>query len=66
MPPFLLVYDWACGQVVSVEALPDGDRGGAQRVVTEVGYADDDSIDVTVVEAGSAEEARRAYLDSKA
>ena len=68
LPPvttFLVVYDWACGQVMSVEALEPGDRGGAQRAIVEAGYGDDDSIEVAAVDAESAEAACRAYLDSK-
>jgi hypothetical protein len=52
--PYLLVYDWACGQVMSVVAMSSDDAAAFQRGEVASAYADDPSIEVTVVHAESA------------
>ena len=47
--PFLIVYDWACGQVVLAEELSDAEA----HVAAESAHEDDDSIEVAVVYADS-------------
>ena len=51
--PYLIVYDWACGQVVLAEELSDAEA----HVGAESAHADDDSIEVAVVFAESLEAA---------
>ena len=56
---FLVVYDWACGQLVSVEELRDDGDAASRRA--EAAYAGDDSIEVAVARAGSFDELRRTH-----
>jgi hypothetical protein len=54
-PDFLLIYDWACGQVVSLEQV--GGDAEAARSAAAWAHADDPSIEVRLV---SAEDERQA------
>jgi len=54
---FVVVYDWACGQVVSLDEV-DGDPEAARSAAAWV-HADDPSIEARLVTAGSREEALR-------
>ncbi len=55
---YLVVYDWACGQLVSTAAFASPEAADAQRAEVAAAYADDDAIEVAVVLAESAEAAR--------
>ena len=59
--PFLLVYDWACGQVVTLAELP----GPAAHAEAERAHAGDDSIEVAVVYGDSLETLRRDAVDRR-
>jgi hypothetical protein len=51
--PYLVVYDWACGQLMSVTAMSSDDAAWRQRDEVASAYADDASIEVSVVHAAS-------------
>jgi hypothetical protein len=51
--PYLVVYDWACGQLMSVTAMSSDDAARVQRDEVASAYADDASIEVSVVHAES-------------
>jgi hypothetical protein len=51
--PYLLVWDWACGQLMALTAMPDDDAARLQRDEVASAYADDASIEVSVVHAES-------------
>ena len=55
--PYLLVWDWACGQLMSLTAMPSDDSAQLQRDEVASAYADDASIEVSVVHAASADAA---------
>jgi hypothetical protein len=51
--PYLVIYDWACGQLMSVTAMSSDDAARIQRDEVASAYADDASIEVSVVHASS-------------
>jgi hypothetical protein len=51
--PYLVVYDWACGQLMSLTAMSSDDAARLQRDEVAAAYADDASIEVSVVHAES-------------
>ena len=51
--PYLLVWDWACGQLMSLTAMSSDDAARLQRDEVASAYADDASIEVSVVHAAS-------------
>jgi hypothetical protein len=51
--PYLVVYDWACGQLMSVTAMSSDDAAHLQRDEVASAYAEDASIEVSVVHATS-------------
>ena len=53
MRPYLLVWDWACGQLMSLTAMSSDDSAKLQRDEVASAYADDASIEVSVVHAPS-------------
>jgi hypothetical protein len=62
-PDFLLIYDWACGQVVSLEPVADAE---AARSAAAWIHADDPSIEVRVVSGDDEQacaDARRRALE---
>ena len=59
--PFLLVYDWACGQLVSLTELPDP----ATAAAAEREHADDESTEVSVVYGSSLDEVRREAVERR-
>ena len=59
--PFLLVYDWACGQVETLAEL----SGPAALAEAERAHAGDDSIEVTIVYGESLVDLRRSAVDRR-
>jgi hypothetical protein len=51
--PYLVVYDWACGQLMSATPMPDEAFAAGQRDAVASAYADDPAIEVTIVQAAS-------------
>ena len=56
--PYLLVYDWACGQEMALTAMPSDAAARLQRDEVASAYAEDASIEVTVVHATSPDAVR--------
>jgi hypothetical protein len=56
---YLVVYDWACGQLMSMTEFASVEAAEAQRREVAAAYEDDASIEVSVVLGDSAEAARR-------
>jgi hypothetical protein len=46
---FLIVYDWACGQLVSADEYPSREDAELARLLAEPALRDDPSIEMTVV-----------------
>jgi len=59
--PYLVVYDWACGQLMSLTVMSSDAAAHLQRDEVASAYADDASIEVSVVHAPS----RDAVLDGR-
>jgi hypothetical protein len=59
--PYLLIYDWACGQVVSLAELSDP----AAHAEAEAAHAGDAAIEVSVLYAESVEQLRRDAINSR-
>ena len=51
--PYLLVWDSACGQLMSLTAMSSDEAALLQRDEVAAAYADDASIDVSIVHAAS-------------
>ena len=49
-PAYLVVYDWACGQLVSAEEYPSRGMAEAARELLERELHDDASIEISVRE----------------
>jgi hypothetical protein len=58
--PYLVVYDWACGQLMSLTAMSSDASAALQRDEVASAYADDASIEVSVVHAASHADVRRS------
>jgi hypothetical protein len=56
--PYLLVYDWACGQEMALTAMSSDAAARVQRDEVASAYAEDLSIEVTVVHAASPDAVR--------
>lgn len=56
--PYLLVYDWACGQEMALTAMADDRAARLQRDEVASAYAEDASIEVSVVHAPSPDAVR--------
>jgi hypothetical protein len=48
-PAFLIVYDWACGQLVSADEYPSRDDAELALLLAEPSLRDDPSIELRVV-----------------
>ena len=59
--PYLLVYDWACGQEMALTPMPSDAAAAVQRDEVASAYAEDASIEVTVVHAASADAVRARF-----
>jgi hypothetical protein len=51
--PYLVVYDWACGQLMSATPMVDDEFAAGQREAVASAYADDPAIEVAIVHAAS-------------
>jgi hypothetical protein len=58
--PYLLVWDWACGQLMSLTAMSSDAAALLQRDEVASAYADDPSVEVSVVRAASPDAALNA------
>lgn len=56
--PYLLVYDWACGQEMSLTPMSSEQSARLQRDEVASAYAEDASIEVSVVHAASPDAVR--------
>jgi hypothetical protein len=48
-PAFLIVYDWACGQLVSADEYPSREDAELALLLAEPSLRDDPSIELRVV-----------------